>query len=213
MRVVNLHLLLGHVVADHAFTNNYKIRSYRGIKLAGHILWSAFAILAFTFDTLLKDPIGKWILLALMVFHAWGDVQRVKLYSAGKKKQIDLLELFLLAVFGIFNIIFEDTFNDSYLTSEFAFYLMGMSVVSTGVTYFFRNFYPGVEDMSDIEGISERLAFFVFLLAGKTGLAFLSLALGLLYRISRIRRYDPTWWISPLSGIILSYLWKLALYR
>ena len=210
--MTNLHLVLGHVVADHSFTNNYKIRSYRGLKLIGHMAWSVFAILAFTFDTLLKSTLGAVVLISFMAVHVWGDFQRVRLYSMGKKREIDILELSLLLLAIVANWIVSKDLTGSYLTPEFVYYLMGMSVVSTAVTYFFRNFYPGKEDMSDIEGISERLAFFVFLLAGKTGFAYLSIALGFVYRLIRIRKYDPTWWMSPLFGITLSYIWKITLY-
>ena len=208
-----MHLVLGHVVADHSFTNNYKIRSYKGTKLLGHMAWSVFAILAFTFDTLLNNTRGMIVLGSFMAFHIWGDFERVRLNGSGKKRMIDLLELLLLAGAIVANWMVYDRFNQSFLTSEFVYYLMGMSVVSTGVTYLFRNFYPGPEDISDIDGISERLAFFIFLLSGKIGLAYLSLALGFLYRILKLRKYNPTWWMSPLLGILISYFWKITLYR
>ena len=211
--MVNMHLILGHVVADHSFTNNYKIRNYRGTKLLGHVVWSIFAILAFTFDTLLNNTLGIVVLGSFIAFHIWGDYKRSSLNSSGKKRMINILELALLAGAIVSNWIVYDEFYHSFLTSEFVYYLMGMSVVSTGVTYIFRNFYPGIEDMSDIEGISERLAFFVFLLAGKDGFAYLSIAFGFLYRLIRIRKYNATWWMSPVLGLIISYIWKITLYR
>ncbi len=211
--MINMHLVLGHVVADHSFTNNYKIRNYRGMKLFNHMVWSVFAVLAFTFDTLLNNTKGIIVLSSFIAFHIWGDYERVKLNSSGRKRMIDILELILLTGAIIANWIVHDRFYQSFLSSEFVYYLMGMSVVSTGITYLFRNFYPGIEDMSDIEGISERLAFFVFLLAGKIGFAYLSLAFGLLYRLIRIRKYNASWWMSPLFGITISYLWKITLYR
>ncbi len=211
--MINMHLVLGHVVADHSFTNNYKIRKYRGARLFGHMLWSIFAILAFTFDTLLHNTRGLVVLATLVAFHIWGDYQRVKLYEKGKRREIDLLELILLSGAILANWLVSREFSSSFLSSEFVYYLMGMSIVSTGVTYLFRNFYPGPESMSDIEGISERLAFFIFLLAGKVEFAYLSLALGFLYRLLRFRRRNPVWWMSPVLGIVISYLWKFTLYR
>ncbi len=211
--MINMHLVLGHVVADHSFTNNYKVRNYKGTKLLGHVLWSVFAILSFTFDTLLNNTKGIIVLTSFIAFHIWGDFERVKLNDAGRKRMIDLLELLLLAGAIAANWAVYDRFYQSFLSSEFVYYLMGMSIVSTGVTYLFRNFYPGPENMSDIEGISERLAFFIFLLAGKVGFAYLSLALGLLYRFVKIKKYSATWWMSPLLGILISYFWKMTLYR
>ena len=210
--LVNLHLVLGHVVADHSFTNNYKIRSYRGLKLVGHILWSWFALLAFTFDTLLKNPFSLGVLVSFSIIHAFGDVYRVKLYSAGKKRAIDLLELILLILVVIANSLVAKGLKGSYLSAEFVYYLLGMSVVSVGVTYLFRNFYPGVEDLPDVDGISERLAVFVFMLARKPLFVVISLVLGLLWRIWKYRRVDPTWYLSPALGLGLSFLWYLTLY-
>ncbi len=208
-----LHLFLGHIVADHSFTNNYKIRNYRGMKLIGHILWSMFAILAFTFDTLLfKNAFTTSILFIFFAIHAVGDVLRVKFWRVGKKRAVDILELILLVIAFIFNALVVKYFRTSYLSSEFVFYLLGMSVVSVGVTYLFRNFYPGIEDLPDVDGISERLAVFVFMLAKKPLFVAISLALGLVWRIFRYKKVDPTWYLSPTLGFALSLLWYLAMY-
>ncbi|RKX49898.1 MAG: hypothetical protein DRP38_02075 [Thermotogae bacterium] len=205
------HLLLGHVVADHAFANNEKIRKYKGLKLFGHIVWSFFAILAFCFDTIFNSLKGIVIFISFFVLHAVIDILRVK-YSK-RRRIVDILELIALsgAFFG--NLMIFDLLKSSYLSPEFVYYLLGMSVVSVGVTYIFRNFYPGVPEMSDIEGISERLAFFVFMLAGKFLFAFLSLVLGFLYRLWRIKKFDPTWWMSPSLGVVISTVWYISLYH
>jgi len=198
-------------VADHAFTNNEKIRKYKGLKLFGHIVWSFFAILAFCFDTIFNSLKGIVIFISFFVLHAVIDILRVK-YSK-RRRIVDILELIALsgAFFG--NLMIFDLLKSSYLSPEFVYYLLGMSVVSVGVTYIFRNFYPGVPEMSDIEGISERLAFFVFMLAGKFLFAFLSLVLGFLYRLWRIKKFDPTWWMSPSLGVVISTVWYISLYH
>ncbi|MGB9789770.1 MAG: hypothetical protein ACPLTP_03955 [Thermotoga caldifontis] len=205
-----LHLFLGHVVADHAFTNNAKIRTYRGSKLLGHIIWSLFAILAFTFDTFLRSRLGTVLLIAFFTVHALLDIVRVKVYPKGNL--LNLVELVGLASALVFNIVGVRLLKGSYLSNEFVLYLLGMSVVSTGVTYFFRNFYPKDEFMSDIEGISERLAVFIFLLASKPLFVFLSLLIALFYRLIFVKRFDHTWWISPVSGLLISFAWRLMLY-
>ena len=212
MKLPNLHFFFGHVVADHAFTNNYKIRTYKGWKLLGHMLWSAFAVLAFTFDVLLKTPKGITIFFIFIAIHSFGDYYRTKLYAAGKKRAIDWLELSMLGIAALFNALVANDLSHSYLSAQFVYYLMGMSVVSVGVTYFFRNFYPGKEDLPDVDGISERLAFFVFFLAGHPILAFASLGIGYIYRLFRYKKADPTWWLSPLLGAILSLVWRFTLY-
>ncbi|MCD6552227.1 hypothetical protein [Thermotoga sp.] len=206
------HLFLGHVVADHGFTNNAKIREYTGWKLIGHMIWSVFAILAFTFDVVLKSPRGTIVFFVAVVVHLVGDVLRTYLHRRGKKRAIDLLELSLFVVFLILNFSIKDLFANSYLTSVFVFYLLGMNAVSVAITYLFRNFLPGDPKISDIEGISERLAFFVFLLAGRETLAFLSLVLGFLYRLWKFRRPDVRWWLSPALGVVISAIWNWMMY-
>jgi len=206
------HLFLGHVVADHGFTNNAKIREYRGWKLIGHMIWSVFAILAFTFDVIFQSTTGVVVFLVSVVVHLTGDLLRVYLHRKGKKRLIDLLEVALLVIFLVLNAAVKDLFKGSYLTAEFVFYLLGMNAVSVAVTYVFRNFVPGDPKISDIEGISERLAFFVFLLAGKDLFAFLSLALGFLYRIWKFKKPDVRWWMSPVFGVLISVLWNWMMY-
>jgi len=151
------------------------------------------------------------IFISFFVLHAVIDILRVK-YSK-RRRIVDILELIALsgAFFG--NLMIFDLLKSSYLSPEFVYYLLGMSVVSVGVTYIFRNFYPGVPEMSDIEGISERLAFFVFMLAGKFLFAFLSLVLGFLYRLWRIKKFDSTWWMSPSLGVVISTVWYISLYH
>lgn len=206
-----LHLFLGHVVADHAFTNNAKIRTYKGSRLVGHILWSFFAILAFTFDVFLYSKLGILILTLFFIVHAVLDVLRVKLYP--KKRLLDLVEASGLVFAFFFNMLGAKLLNNSYLSNEFVMYLLGMSVVSVGITYFFRNFYPKDEFMSDIEGISERLAVFIFLLASKPLFVFLSLVIAFFYRLIFAKKPNHTWWISPLSGLLISLVWRLILYQ
>lgn len=207
-----LNILLGHVVADHAFTNNAKIRTYSGNKLVGHIAWSILAILAFTFDTLLKSFTGIAILVGFSLFHAVLDVLRVKWYRKNKRV-VDLIELIGIAVALIINLLFASLFQNSYLSPEFVQYLMGMSVVSVAITYIFRNYYPADEFLPDVDGISERLAIFVFTLASKPLLVMISIGLGLIYRLIFVKKVNHTWWISPASGIVLSLLWKWIIYR
>ncbi len=209
--MVALHFLLGHVVADHAFTNNAKIRKYSGIKLAGHIFWSIFAILAFTFDIVFSSMKALTIFAILAVTHAILDMLRVR-YCSISKRIVDAIELVGLIAAFIANIFSFGLLERSYLSAEFIFYLLGMSVVSVGVTYFFRNFYPGDENLGDVDGISERLAIFIFLLASKPFLAFVSIVIAIIYRLIFVRKVDHTWWISPVCGVLLSYLWRILLY-
>lgn len=202
-----LHLFLGHYVADHGFTNNSKIRHLKGWKIFEHMIWSVFAILAFTFDTLLnKAPV---ILFSFIAIHLFFDYLRTKV---SKKLYYHLIEIAGIFIALIFNYFVADYFFTSYLSREFVLYLLGMALVTTALSYVFRNFYPGIENFEDLEGISERLAFFVFFLANKPIFAFISLGLGFLYRFWKVKKFDHTWWISPLFAIIFTLLWRPLIF-
>ncbi|AEH50970.1 hypothetical protein [Pseudothermotoga thermarum] len=206
------HFLLGHIVADHAFTNNAKIRKYSGSKLVGHILWSILAILAFTFDVVFSSTKGMILFLVLAFVHAVLDILRVKYYPVSRRI-VDVIEAAGIGFAFLINGISLKLLANSYLSAEFVFYLLGMSTVSVGVTYFFRNFYPGNENLADVDGISERLAIYIFLLASKPFYVFISIVVALIYRLLFVKKVDHTWWISPMSGIIISIIWRMALYR
>ncbi|MEJ5257042.1 MAG: hypothetical protein WHS64_02190 [Fervidobacterium sp.] len=203
-----IHLFLAHFVADHGFTDNAKIRHYKGYKLLEHIVWSIFALLAFTFDTLLKSRTGIIVLVSMMAIHVLGDVMRTKIANITR---IHILEVGLLSIAFVLNLFVADEFVNSYISKEFAMYLLGMAVVSMAVTYFFKNFYPGNEEYNDLDGISERLAFYVFFLGNNYLLAFLSLGLGLLYRFWKTKP-SHVWWISPMSAVLISILWKVLIF-
>ncbi|ABS60781.1 hypothetical protein [Fervidobacterium nodosum] len=205
-----LHLFLAHFVADHGFTDNTKIRTYKGYKLIEHIIWSLFALLAFTFDTLLKSTRGIIVLSIMAIIHVSGDILRTKIKNVN---YIHMLELSELVIALILNYLVADLFVYSYISKEFAIYLLGMAVVTMAVTYFFRNFYPNDLQYNDLDGISERLAFFVFFLANNYLFAFLSLALGFLYRLWKVKKFSHTWWLSPLFGIAITIIWKIWIYQ
>ncbi len=204
-----IHLFLAHFVADHGFTDNTKIRTYKGTKLLEHVLWSIFAFLAFTFDTLLKFWTGRIVLIFAIIIHVAGDILRTKL---GNSQKVHILEAILMVVMFALNRLVSKAFISSYISKEFALYLLGMAVVTMAVTYVFRNFYPGDLSYNDLDGISERLAFFIFFLGKSYLLAALSLALGYLYKLWRVRKYTPTWWISPLSAVLVTLIWKFLIW-
>ncbi|MBT1248576.1 hypothetical protein XO09_01860 [Thermosipho sp. 1223] len=198
-----LHLFLGHYVADHGFTHNSKLRHLKGWNFIQHLIWSAFAILAFTFDTLLYTvPV---ILFTFIAIHLFFDYLRVKV---NKKVYYHLIEIAGMIIALIFNFVVSDYFKTSYLSKEFVLYILGMALVTTALSYFFRNFYPAIENYEDLEGISERLAFFIFFLAGKPFFAFLSLFFGFLFRLWKVKKFDHVWWISPVFAIFFSIIWK-----
>ncbi|ACJ74855.1 membrane protein, putative [Thermosipho africanus TCF52B] len=202
-----IHLFLGHYVADHGFTHNSKLRHLKGWKLIEHLIWSVFAILAFTFDTLLKD--APVILFTFIAIHLVLDFLRTKVK---KESFYHLIEISGIILALIFNYSVYKYFYTSYLSREFVLYLLGMALVTTALSYFFRNFYPKDEMFEDLEGISERLAFFVFFLANKPFFAFLSLLLGFMYRLWKVKKFDHVWWISPAFAVVFSMIWKVIVF-
>lgn len=204
-----VHLFLAHFVADHGFTDNTKIRTYKGYKLFEHIIWSIFALLVFTFDTLLKSQRGIIVLSTMAIIHVFGDILRTKITDL---KKMHIFELSELVIAFILNLLVADLFVYSYISKEFALYLLGMSVVSMAVTYIFRNFYPGDLNYNDLDGISERLAFFVFFLAKNYLFALISLVLGFLYKLWKRRKFEYTWIVSPVLGIVITIIWKFLIY-
>jgi len=206
-----VHLFLGHFIADHGFTDNAKIRYYKGYKLIEHILWSLFALLAFTFDTLLKTTKGRIVLILMMLIHVIGDIFRTKIRD--DRMKLHILELLEMVIALVLNFIVAKDFVYSYISKEFAMYLLGMAVVTMAVTYFFKNFYPGNESYYDLDGISERLAFFVFFLGKSYLLAFVSLGLGFLFKLwKRRKELSHTWWISPVLGIVITVIWRYLVF-
>lgn len=204
-----VHLFLAHFVADHGFTDNTRIRTYKGYKLFEHIIWSIFALLVFTFDTLLKSQRGIIVLSTMAIIHVFGDILRTKITDL---KKMHIFELSELVIAFILNLLVADLFVYSYISKEFAQYLLGMSVVSMAVTYIFRNFYPGDLNYNDLDGISERLAFFVFFLAKNYMFAVISLGLGFLYKLWKRRKFEYTWIVSPVLGIVITIIWKFLIY-
>ncbi len=205
-----IHLFLGHYVADHAFTDNTKIRKYKGVKLIEHIIWSVFAILAFTFDTLLKSTRGITVLAIFTLIHIVGDIFRTKIGSDVKK--VYILESVEFAIAVVMNFLIANLLRTSFISKEFALYLFGMGIVSMTVTYILRDFILKDETYSDLDGISERLAFYVFFLAGNYLFALLSLVFGFLYRYWKVRKFNKVWWISPFSSVIISIIFKIIVF-
>ncbi|RKX43042.1 MAG: hypothetical protein DRP33_02185 [Thermotogae bacterium] len=205
-----LNILLAHIVADHSFTNNTKIRKYSGIKLLGHIVWSFLALLAFCFDTVFKTLPGTTLFLSFFALHAVVDLLRPRFQT--RKCILNLLEVISLSGAIVVNLLSFEYLKGSFVSPEFVFYLLGMSIVAVGPTYFLRNFYSGKEDIEDLDGISERLAIFIFLIAGRFELVALSVVGALLYRLIFVKKPDHVWWISPTFGLLISVLWKWMLY-
>jgi len=199
-----LHLLVAYLVADHAFVNNYKLGDLTKTEWIKHLIWVFLVFLAFTFDRFLGNALG---LLFLLGAFAWEIVLRYLRKNLGN----DLSELLSIGFYTLLTLFSANLLKSSYITPEFSWYLMGMLVVTVGVTYFLRK---GIIDKNstDTVGISERLVLFIFTFAGHFEFVAVSVIVGFVYRFIFSKEKKLEWFISPIVGIIISVVWKSIMF-
>jgi len=193
------HFLVTYLVADHAFVNNHTLDKQPARKFLGHLLWSFLVILAFTFDTLLETVEGTVVFLSFAGLHLVLDWVRWK-YHRGKP-----VELSNLAIAIVYTLLFSHFLGSSYISPEFSTYLLGMLAATVGVTYLVRELIG--QTYKDTVGISERLAIYIFAMAGKFEWVLISVVAGLIYRLAFEKKRDFTWWLSPVMGTLVSLVW------
>jgi hypothetical protein len=88
--------------------------------------------------------------------------------------------------------------------------LLGILLVTVGVTYFFRK---GIIDFlkSDSIGITERLVIFIFVFANKIEWVIISVLAAIVYRVFFSKERKIEWVLSPVIGVGFSFLWKLIM--
>jgi len=194
-----LHLLVSYLVADHAFVNSYKLKDLEKGNLWKHFIWAILVFLAFSFDSLLMAPTGI-LVFGLAIAGEFGTLYLRKVIPD------DFAEIIALVYFLLLSFLSKDFFEKSYITPQFCWYLLGILIVTVGVTYFFRK---GIISRAekDSVGISERLAMYIFTFAGLfEWLAIVTLA-GILYRLFFAKTGKLEWLFSPILGIGLSLTW------
>jgi len=198
-----VHLLVAYIVANHAFVNNNKLGDTEGKKKLYQILWGALVLLAFSFDTLFSTPKG------ILVFALAILLLPVILFLRTKFPQ-DLIEFLAIVLYTFLSFLVSDLLKNSYITSPFAWYLLGILLVTVGVTYFFRK---GIIDSfkRDSIGITERLVIYIFAFAGKIEWIIISVLAAVVYRVIFSKERKIEWILSPLIGVIFSLLWKLLM--
>jgi len=197
------HIIIAYLTADYAFINTNKIKDLDKKELFKHWIWVVLILLAFTFDTVLKTLYGSIALIAFVSFHFFNDLL--------KKKNLLISELLGITISLVLNILLANQLKNSYITPEFSFYLLGMLLVSVVASTVFRSFKIIKEDSTDSDGISERLAIFIFLYAEQYFWVFISVTVALVYRLILQKKVSIYWLLSPLIGIFISLLWKLIL--
>ena len=202
-----LHLFLAHSVADYSFTNPMKLYGERSpLTILKHTVWFILVFLAFTFDTVFSSGFGMVLFAGSLILHFCVDFLRIS------KKNVWWVEVFSWFSFLVLGIISSTFFSGSYITPPFAMYLVGMVVVSVIPTQIFRmiGWIPKIDSQS--EGISERLAIFIFILALNWLLALVSIGCAVLYRLIFKKKNHPLWLISPSLGFAVSLLFRWIIY-
>ncbi|HAA85399.1 MAG TPA: hypothetical protein DCE14_03495 [Kosmotogaceae bacterium] len=198
-----VHFLSAYLIANHAFVNNAKLRTYDERKLIRHFIWVALVFLALTFDVLLASA-GGIAILGLAVVLNFG------LRFLDKKIPNFIVELLAVVVFVSLSAITYARFEISYITPVFSWYLCGMLVVTVGVTYFFRR--TIISKLSaDSIGITERLVIFIFLFAGHYEWVAITVLGGVLYRLVFSKDSKTEWIASPVAGVLVSVLWLVIM--
>ncbi|MFW6120902.1 MAG: hypothetical protein ACOC80_08385 [Petrotogales bacterium] len=198
-----IHLLVAYIVANHAFVNNNKLSEMKGKRFLYQALWGALVVLAFSFDTLFTTPKG------ILVFTLAILLLPVILFLRTRFSQ-DLVELLAVIVYILLSFLVVDLLHSSFITTPFVWYLLGILLVTVGVTYFFRK---GIIDSlkSDSVGITERLVIYIFAFAGKIEWIIISVLAAVVYRVIFSKERKVEWILSPLLGVVFSLLWKLLM--
>jgi len=182
-------------------------RNKKWTDLAKHSIWMLLVFLAFSFDVLFSSVGGLLIFLGACAMHFGIDVLRVKNQNQW------LVEGLSLSLFLVYALALSFPFAASYVSPYFALYLTGMVCVSVIPTQLFRMLGVVDRNATESEGISERLALFIFLLAGQYWFALIATVAAFLYR-SFMPGLKPTklWWLSPLLGWTLPFLFKWFIF-
>ena len=197
---MTLHFLLGYLVSDHAFVNNYKLDKMDKNKMLIHFIWVFLFYLAFTFDVIFKSGLGVIFFVLAIGFNIAIDLLR-------KRYKNPILEISALAFYIVLSLVSSSMFVVSFISPEFSWYLVGMILATVGVTYFVRRFKIIDPSKSDSVGISERLALFIFVFAQKIEFVIIAVVAGFLYRLIFSRDNKKEWIISPVAGLVISYIW------
>ncbi len=203
-----LHLFLAHSVADYSFTNPMKLYGERSLlTILKHTAWFVLVFLAFTFDTVFSSGFGIALFSGSLILHFCVDFLRIS------KKNVWWVETFSWISFLVIGIVSSAFFTNSYITPPFATYLVGMVAVSVIPTQIFRMVGWIHPTDNESEGISERLAIFIFVLALNWLLALVSIGFALSYRLIFKKKSHSLWWISPSLGFAVSLLFRWIIYR
>jgi hypothetical protein len=178
----------------------------RIFEILKHTIWFVLVFLAFSFDVVFSNPLNIVIFVSALILHTIIDFLRFRKFNPW---MVESLSIF---TFLLFSFIFSSRFVNSFITSYFSLYLIGMVCVSVIPTQIMRmtKLIDPLENES--EGISERLAMFIFICAGQYLFAVAALLIALVYRLIVKKEFDRTWWLSPLMGLTLPWFFKIVIF-
>jgi len=202
-----LNYFLAHTVSDYAFTNPMKLYGEKHIfEILKHTIWFVLVFLAFSFDVVFLNPLNLVIFFSALCLHAIIDFLRFRKFNPW------MVETLSICTFLLFSLLFSRQFVNSFISSYFSMYLIGMICVSVIPTQIMRmtKLIDPLENES--EGISERLAIYIFICAGQFLFAGVALVIALAYRFIVKKKVDRTWWISPLIGLTVPWVFKIVIF-
>jgi len=171
-----------------------------------HTIWFVLVFLAFSFDVVFLNPLNLVIFFSALCLHAIIDFLRFRKFNPW------MVETLSICTFLLFSLLFSRQFVNSFISSYFSMYLIGMICVSVIPTKIMRmaKLIDPLENES--EGISERLAIYIFICAGQFLFAGVALVIALAYRFIVKKKVDRTWWISPLIGLTVPWVFKIVIF-
>lgn len=202
-----LNYFLAHTVSDYAFTNPMKLYGEKRVtELLKHTIWFVLVFLAFSFDVVFSNPLNIVIFISALILHAIIDFLRYRKFNPWMVESLSVI------TFLLYSFIFSSRFVNSFITSYFSLYLIGMVCVSVIPTQIMRmsKLIEPLENES--EGISERLAMYIFICAGQYLFAVAAVLVALVYRLVVRKKVDRTWWLSPLIGLTLPWFFKIVIF-
>ena len=198
-------LFLSHFVSDFAFSNVYSKKFLDRTNYYKHLIWLILVFLAFNFDML--KGWGLLIVPLSIILHIGFDLFRIN-----SKQTKFLHELLFLAIFLFLSYIFKPFFQNSYLTTIFQLYIVGMVTTTSFGSYLFRTFNILGKEEKDTIGGSERLAIYIFALSQNYLWVLIAVAAGIAYKFLFVKKRNYKEMIfSPIYGVVVSYLWYLLM--
>jgi hypothetical protein len=205
--VPNLFLLI-YTTSDYGFSNNSLVYRQNKSEIQKAVLWTILIGLALSFNLLVFQT-GMIAILTYIIITAGLTFLKPR---SDKLSWYLGMEFLNLGVALLFTFIFSAFIAEhNYIEPPFINYLFGLVLSSVVLADIFRRSNLIDIKSNDADGNFERILIFIFIMALQWW--YLAIVLGgmLIYRLIRYRKFDKMWIISPLAGVILSFLWLLLM--